>query len=80
LLGLAATKASWSTRPIPILRILTQSTLGSPTASSIVGAPDSWNSNADQNCLVNPLGAQPDASNSVAGSVSPTVNNNHCGK
>lgn len=48
--------------------------------NSIIGAPDGWNSNADQNCPVNPQGAQPDASNTVAGSVSPTVNDNHCGK
>ncbi|CCV14953.1 hypothetical protein [Mesorhizobium sp. STM 4661] len=48
--------------------------------NSIIGAPDNWNSNADQNCPVNPQGAQPDASNRVAGTVSPTVNDNHCGK
>ncbi|PDQ18927.1 hypothetical protein CN311_22045 [Mesorhizobium sanjuanii] len=48
--------------------------------NSIIGAPDGWNSNADQNCPLNPQGAQPDASNRVGGSVSPTVNDNHCGK
>lgn len=48
--------------------------------NSIIGAPDGWNSSADQNCPLNPQGAQPDASNRVGGSVSPTVNDNHCGK
>lgn len=50
------------------------------TTGSIMGAPDGWNSNADQNCPIGPQGAQPDATNKVAGTVSPTVNDNHCGK
>jgi len=50
------------------------------TTGSIMGAPDNLNSNADQNCAMGPQGAQPDASNKVAGTVSPTVNDNHCGK
>ncbi len=50
------------------------------TTGSIMGAPDGWNSNADQNCPMSPQGAQPDASNKAPGTVSPTVNDNHCGK
>ncbi|TIO04311.1 hypothetical protein [Mesorhizobium sp.] len=50
------------------------------TTGSITGAPDGLNFNADENCPMGPQGAQPDASNRAPGTVSPTVNDNHCGK
>jgi hypothetical protein len=47
---------------------------------SIIAGPDGMNSNADRNCPIGPQGAMPDATNKVPGTVSPTVNDNHCGK
>ncbi|MER8438562.1 hypothetical protein NKH36_05045 [Mesorhizobium sp. M1312] len=47
---------------------------------SIIADPDGMNSNADQNCPVGPQGAMPDATHKAPGTVSPTVNDNHCGK
>jgi hypothetical protein len=49
------------------------------TTGSIMG-PEGLNSNADQNCPLGPQGAMPDATNKAPGTVSPTVNDNHCGK
>jgi hypothetical protein len=52
-----------------------------PSATySTDGAGGAMNSNADENCPASPQGAQPDASNKSPGTVSPTVNDNHCGK
>ncbi|MER9416770.1 hypothetical protein NKI95_12420 [Mesorhizobium sp. M0306] len=50
------------------------------TTSSTMGTTGAMNSNADENCPATPQGAQPDASNKPAGTVSPTVNDNNCGK
>lgn len=53
---------------------------------SIIAGPDDLNSNADlnssadRNCPIGPQGAMPDAMNKAPGTVSPTVNDNHCGK
>ncbi|MER8831057.1 hypothetical protein NKH62_31675 [Mesorhizobium sp. M0988] len=47
---------------------------------SIIAGPDGLNSNADRNCPIGPQGAMPDATNKAPGTVSPTVNDNHCGK
>jgi hypothetical protein len=38
------------------------------------------NSNADKNCPTTPQGAQGDANSTAAGTTSPTVNDNNCGK
>ncbi|TGQ41338.1 hypothetical protein [Mesorhizobium sp. M00.F.Ca.ET.216.01.1.1] len=42
--------------------------------------PNAMSSNADRNCPASPQGAMPDASQKSPGTVSPTVNDNHCGK
>ncbi|RWO19771.1 hypothetical protein [Mesorhizobium sp.] len=46
---------------------------------SIVAGPDGTNSNADRNCPPSPQGAMPDATHKAPGTVSPTVNDRHCG-
>ena len=52
-----------------------------PSATySTDGVNGALNSNADENCAASPQGAQPDASTRSPGTVSPTVNDNHCGK
>ena len=52
-----------------------------PSATySTDGTNGAMNSNADENCAASPQGAQPDASTKSPGTVSPTVNDNHCGK
>ncbi len=52
-----------------------------PSATySTNGVNGALNSNADQNCPASPQGAQPDANGKSPGTVSPTVNDNHCGK
>lgn len=45
------------------------------TGSIIAGT----NSNADRNCPPSPQGAMPDATHRAPGTVSPTVNDRHCG-
>ncbi|RUV74249.1 MAG: hypothetical protein EOR30_09400 [Mesorhizobium sp.] len=49
------------------------------TTGSIIAGPDDLNS-AVRNCPIGPQGAMPDAMNKAPGTVSPTVNDNHCGK
>lgn len=44
------------------------------------GSTTDMNSNADTNCPATPQGAQGDANNTAAGTVSPTVNDQNCGK
>ena len=44
------------------------------------GSTTDMNSNADMNCPATPQGAQADANNTSAGTVSPTVNDKNCGK
>jgi hypothetical protein len=52
-----------------------------PSATySTNGMNGALNSNADENCAASPQGAQPDANAKSPGTVSPTVNDNHCGK
>ena len=52
-----------------------------PSATySTNGMNGALNSNADENCAASPQGAQPDANAKPPGTVSPTVNDNHCGK
>jgi hypothetical protein len=52
-----------------------------PSATySTNGMNGAMNSNADENCAASPQGAQPDANGKSPGTVSPTVNDNHCGK
>ncbi|ESZ20182.1 MULTISPECIES: hypothetical protein [unclassified Mesorhizobium] len=46
---------------------------------SIIAGPDGTNSNADRNCPPSPQGAMPDATHKAPGTVSPTVNDRHCG-
>ncbi|RWN98092.1 hypothetical protein [Mesorhizobium sp.] len=46
---------------------------------SIMAGPDGTNSNADRNCPPSPQGAMPDATHKAPGTVSPTVNDRHCG-
>ncbi|RWO47614.1 hypothetical protein [Mesorhizobium sp.] len=46
---------------------------------SIIAGPDGTNSNADRNCPPSPQGAMPDATHKAPGTVSPTVNDGHCG-
>ncbi|RWH73891.1 MAG: hypothetical protein EOQ86_25295 [Mesorhizobium sp.] len=46
---------------------------------SIIAGPDGTNSNADRNCPIGPQGAMPDATHRAPGTVSPTVNDRHCG-
>ncbi|MER8484979.1 hypothetical protein [Mesorhizobium sp. M1322] len=48
--------------------------------ASIIAGPGGMNSNADRNCPPGPQGAMPDATHKAPGTVSPTVNDNHCGK
>ncbi|TIT00955.1 MAG: hypothetical protein E5W87_17315 [Mesorhizobium sp.] len=67
------------TDPAPIDPNLANPNVDYGTTGSIMG-PDGLNSNADQNCPIGPQGAMPDATNKAPGTVSPTVNDNHCGK
>ncbi|RWM20296.1 MAG: hypothetical protein E5X53_02970 [Mesorhizobium sp.] len=68
------------TDPAPIdPNLADPNTVDTGTTGSIVG-PDGLNSNADQNCPIGPQGAMPDATHKAPGTVSPTVNDNHCGK
>jgi hypothetical protein len=52
-----------------------------PSATySTNGMDGAMNSNGDEYCAPSPQGAQPDANGKSPGTVSPTVNDNHCGK
>ena len=42
--------------------------------------PYGTSSAPDQNCAASPQGGQPDANGTSPGTISPTVNDNHCGK
>ncbi|WIW56614.1 hypothetical protein LRP31_16320 [Mesorhizobium mediterraneum] len=69
------------TDPAPIDPNLAEpNTVDPGITGSIIAGPDGLNSNADQNCPIGPQGAMPDATNKAPGTVSPTVNDNHCGK
>ncbi|UVK37616.1 hypothetical protein LHFGNBLO_004679 [Mesorhizobium sp. AR10] len=48
--------------------------------NSIIVVPDAMNSTPDENCASSPQGAQADANHASPGTVSPTVNDNNCGK
>jgi hypothetical protein len=68
------------TDPAPIdPNLADQNAVDYGTTGSIM-VPDGLNSNADQNCPISPQGAMPDATHKAPGTVSPTVNDNHCGK
>jgi hypothetical protein len=55
-------------------------TVDTGITGSIIAGPDGTNSNADRNCPPSPQGAMPDATHKAPGTVSPTVNDRHCGQ
>ncbi|TIL83984.1 MAG: hypothetical protein E5Y73_35335 [Mesorhizobium sp.] len=67
--------------PAPVDPTLAEpDTVDTRITGSIIAGPDGTDSNADRNCPPSPQGAMPDATHKAPGTVSPTVNDRHCGQ